>query len=173
MSSISNPPLTTRQVGWLLLSLAAILLAVITVVHIQRADLRRQTYIVNFSARARVGIGTNVLVAGLVVKDQPQTVLIRVLGPSLRAYGVADALADPVVQVVHQGSGKEVGRNDNWQEARQPRFAGDLREHRPKDRHECLLLLRLEPGSYSVVVEGVKRSEGVALLEVFRIMERD
>lgn len=163
--------LTARQRWWLLFSLATIAFVVFAMVDIQRADLRKATYIVNFSSRAYVGKGTHVLVSGLVVKDQPQTVLIRVLGPSLRAFGLADALADPVVQVVHQASGREVGRNDNWTEARQSRFSGDLREHRPKDRLECLLLLRLEPGSYSIVVEGVNRTEGVALLEVFRVKD--
>ena len=167
--SLSDLPIHLRW--WLALAVIAIFGAVFTLIQIHRADQSRQTYIVNFSCRARVGTGPNVLVSGLVVKERTQTVLVRVLGPTLATFGIQDALADPVLQVVHQGSGREVGRNDNWTDLRHPRLTGDLRELRPKDRREPVLILRLEPGTYSLVVEGRNQTQGVALLEVFRVKD--
>jgi hypothetical protein len=56
--------------------------------------------LINTAVRAQVGTGANVLIPGLVVSDgAPKTVLIRAVGPTLASFGVAGALAEPVVSL--------------------------------------------------------------------------
>jgi hypothetical protein len=51
----------------------------------------------NISTRERVGTGENVLIGGFIITgDQPKTVVLRAIGPSLTSRGVAGPLLDPV-----------------------------------------------------------------------------
>ncbi|MCX6943602.1 MAG: immunoglobulin domain-containing protein [Opitutales bacterium] len=54
----------------------------------------------NVSARAQVGTGDGVLIAGFVVDGTAsRTVLIRAVGPTLGTYGVGGVLADPQLEL--------------------------------------------------------------------------
>ncbi|MEI8257425.1 MAG: hypothetical protein WCJ30_17260, partial [Deltaproteobacteria bacterium] len=73
--------------------------------------------LINVSARAQVGTGDGVLIAGFVIDGTAsRTVLIRAVGPTLGAYGVGGALADPQLELTHTVSGATVvvASNDNW-----------------------------------------------------------
>ena len=63
------------------------------------------TRIANVSARAKVGTGDGVLIAGLVVGGNTTCrLLARVVGPTLSTLGVSGALADPTVELYGPGS---------------------------------------------------------------------
>jgi hypothetical protein len=56
--------------------------------------------LINVATRAFVGSGVQQLIGGFIVKGTTgKSVLIRAVGPSLSAFGVAEALPDPVLRV--------------------------------------------------------------------------
>ena len=68
----------------------------------------------NMSTRGSVGTGDNVLISGFIVGDvRSATVVVRVLGPSLAAFGVSRPLSDPVL-TIYDSKGSAIVTNDNW-----------------------------------------------------------
>jgi len=69
--------------------------------------------LVNLSARGLLGSGEESLIAGFVVAgDSPLRVMVVVRGPSLAAFGVADAASDPALELFRGDT--LVVSNDNW-----------------------------------------------------------
>ena len=55
----------------------------------------------NISTRLNVGTEDNVLIGGLIISGtSPKKVLVRGVGPSLSAFGVPNALADPTLELL-------------------------------------------------------------------------
>lgn len=92
--------------------------------------------------------------------------VLRALGPSLSAYGIVNALADPTLEL-HDGNGTLVRFNDNWGDnavqARQISLTGLA----PTDIRESGMAVTLEPGNYTAIVRGKDNSFGLALFEVY------
>jgi hypothetical protein len=72
--------------------------------------------LVNLSARAQVGTGGNILIAGFVIEGtKPKTVFVRASGPALAPFGVSGVLPDPSIQVDSTSSnGTPVATNSGW-----------------------------------------------------------
>lgn len=69
--------------------------------------------LINRSTRGDVGTGENILIGGFIVTgNAPKKVLVRAIGPSLTAFGVAGALADPRLRVFNGAA--LIAENDNW-----------------------------------------------------------
>jgi len=121
----------------------------------------------NISTRGRVETGDNVLIGGFIIDGTvPKKVLIRARGPSLAAYGVNGALANPVLQLY---SGQAViASNDDWGNA--PNVA-DIKATgvAPTDPLESAILTTVDPGPYTAIVSGAGASGGVGIVEVFEI----
>lgn len=155
----------------------------ISLIEVYRADDPTRTRLVNVSVRSQTGSGANVPIGGFVLSGvQRKTVLIRVAGPALAASGVSNPLADPTVTIHDQRSKAIVGSNDNWDQ----QSAGDAESTPeaieaatrsigatpfPRGTKDAALLLTLEPGAYTAVVQGVNNAQGVSLLEVFELAE--
>ena len=125
----------------------------------------------NVSARTQVGTGTNVLIVGFVVSgNSPRQVLIRGIGPTLSAFGVGGALADPQLELFGSDTTAALQLNDNWGgsgtlvEAFTRTGAFNLANATSRD---AVLLVTLPPGNYTAKVSGVGNTTGVALLEVY------
>ena len=117
----------------------------------------------NISTRLRIGTGDNTMVGGFIITgNQPKTVIVRGIGPSL---GIAGALADPIIEV-HGPSGEVLAQNDNWPNATtsQEIVGSGLS---PANHLESALWETLNPGAYSVIVRGKNDSTGIALFEVY------
>lgn len=128
---------------------------------------------VNLSTRALVRTGDGVLIGGFVVQGPAyKRMLIRAVGPSLRTFGVTNALADPIVTVY---SGPEpVATNDRWEVsesaagvAAASRSAGAFALVQGSE--DAALLITMPPGAYTVEVRGKGNTEGVALLEIYDV----
>ena len=124
----------------------------------------------NLSTRGFVDIGNNVMIGGFILgpDDAPNAnVLVRAIGPSLAAFGVTDALADPVLEL-HDVNGTLIASNDNWTDSTQ---AADIEATglAPTNDLESAILMSLPPSSYTAVVSGSEDSTGVALVEVYRL----
>jgi hypothetical protein len=53
------------------------------------------------------------MIGGFIIGgDQPTKVIVRALGPSLTAFGVSNALQDPILEL-HDGEGSLIFQNDN------------------------------------------------------------
>jgi len=71
------------------------------------------TRLTNISTRGFVGPGNQVLIEGLVINGpDPVRMLITVKGPSLSAFGVTGALADPSL-AIYDSAGRQIAANDN------------------------------------------------------------
>ena len=65
----------------------------------------------NISMRLPIATGENVLIGGFIIAGStPKKVIVRALGPSLTAKGVAGALADPVLELHRTGRQRDVER---------------------------------------------------------------
>ena len=120
----------------------------------------------NISTRGQILGGDELLIGGFIVgAGGPKPVVVRGLGPSLTADGVANALADPTL-ALHDANGNLIASNDNWQDgpnAQEISHEG-LAPSQPK---EAALSATLSPGDYTVVVSGVNGTTGVGLVEVY------
>jgi hypothetical protein len=73
---------------------------------------RHPALLQNLSARAAVGTGDNALIGGLLMEYG--FVTLRGIGPSLKSFGLTNALADPTLEV-HDQTGAQIF-NDNWKD---------------------------------------------------------
>ena len=135
----------------------------------------RSHAIVNVSTLGKVGRGES-LVSGFVITGKSsRSVLVRAIGPTLSAFGVTDALAQPVLSV-YQGS-QLVATNSGWAGVNGANAdtitdafdrAGAFRLVDEGSR-DAALILSLAPGAYTVQVKAADGSAGSALLEVYEL----
>jgi glucose/arabinose dehydrogenase len=119
----------------------------------------------NTSGRSQVGIGENVAISGFIVTGTAsKRVGVRGLGPSLARFGVANALADPVVALL-RGNGSLVLANDNWKNTQQTEITNAGLE--PSNDKEAALIAMLTPGNYTAILTGKNGGTGVGLAEVY------
>ena len=129
-----------------------------------------QPRLANVSARAQVGTGENILVAGFIINgNAPMRVMIRGLGPTLTNFGVQSTLADPQL-TVYDGAQTPVNSNDNWgtfpDQDSIIAAGGDKSGSYALDAHDAVLILDLPPGGYTAQLSGVNKGTGVGLLEI-------
>jgi hypothetical protein len=124
--------------------------------------------LVNISTRVNVGVGEDVLIGGFIIEgNQLKKVILRAIGPSLGALGVAGALQDPKIEL-HDATGALLQTNDNWQDSPD---AGDISASSlaPSDPREAAIVASLAPASYTVIVSGVNNTTGVGLVESYAL----
>ncbi len=127
----------------------------------------------NLSVRSRAGSGSQALVVGFVLGGSatPNTgaLLLRGAGPTLAAFGVADALADPFL-TVYSGT-TAIATNDNWagdaQVAAASAAQGAFAFSSASSKDAALHVPRLAPGPYTVHLTGPGTPTGVALAEIY------
>ena len=130
-----------------------------------RPDLRAVTNLGNLSTRGRVTQGENVLIGGMIVTgSMTKRVIIRAIGPSLSAIGVAGPLANPKVTLFNSQA-QVLATNNNWQDAQAAEIAATGLA--PTNPNEAAIIATLAPGNYTAVVEGEGGTTGVALVEFY------
>lgn len=127
--------------------------------------------LVNASARAQVGTGMNVLIAGFTLSGNlNKRILLRGIGPALTAFGITGALANPRLEVFRGDI--RVRENDDWGGTAELRAAfsasGAFALLNPASR-DSALIVELAPGSYTAQVSGVGGMTGVGLIEVYEL----
>lgn len=122
------------------------------------------------SARNQVGTGSDILIAGVALSGiGSKQVLIRAVGPTLAAFGVAGALVDPRLQVLN-ASGATVATNDNWDASLAPYFSQVGAFALADGSKDAALLVTLEAGAtYTVQVAGADGGKGEALVEIYEV----
>ena len=127
--------------------------------------------LINISARAQVGTGSNVLIAGFVIGGSTaKTVLIRASGPALGQFGLTGTLQDPTLELV--GSAGVIATNGTWggqaEIAAAAAGVGAFAWSDPASR-DAAILITLPPGSYTAVLSGAGGDSGLALIEIYDV----
>ncbi len=124
--------------------------------------------LVNISTRARAETGENVLIGGFILGNGggSKDVVVRVLGPSLGARGVAFPLLDPSLQLF-DSSGGLIASNDDWMSNANEQAIVDS-GLAPTDPRESAILTALGPGNFTAVATGIDgTTNNIALVEVY------
>lgn len=129
------------------------------------------TRLTNISARAFSGTGDGALTAGFVIAGSgSETLLIRGIGPALTQFGVGGALARPQLTLFNS-AGVAIGTNTTWggSAALAAAFAQVGAFPLSANSADSALLVNLPPGLYTVAVNGVSNTTGIALIEVYEV----
>ena len=139
--------------------------------------------LINISSRGTVSPGAGALIGGFVVTGTSvKSVLVRGVGPGLKAFGVGDALSDPVLSVFDE-NGNVVAQNLGW--SSQAITGADQASITAQDitdvgtgvgaftlaagSGDTALIANLPPGSYTFQVTSSSNATGEALGEVYEI----
>lgn len=130
--------------------------------------------LLNVSTGGFVGGGAETLIGGFVISGTSRNnVLVRGIGPSLRGFGVTDAVDDSAI-TVYRGA-QVIATNDDWganPNATQLSFtfaqvgAFDLAA---SSKDAALILSNLAPGAYTVVLSGKGAVSGRGMIEIYEL----
>lgn len=124
----------------------------------------------SISARALVGTGDKILIAGVIIGGSgAKTLLIRGVGPQLATYGVPGVLTQPDL-VLYRGT-TEVARNSGWGTAANTAWIKSVAAEvgtfaLPDNSRDAGMVVTLLPGLYTAQVSGAGGTTGVALAEM-------
>jgi polygalacturonase len=127
----------------------------------------------NLSARSVAGSGDATLIVGFFIAGTGQKkLLIRGVGPTLTAFGVVGALADPQLALYSEQT--LIGGNDKWgSTAAAPAIVSAAAQvgafMLPDGSKDAVLLVTLPPGAYTTQVSGVGGATGIALVEIYEV----
>jgi hypothetical protein len=125
----------------------------------------------NISTRGSVQTADNVMIGGFSLggsSTKPVKIVVRALGPSLKAAGISNALSNPTLELF-DNNGQRVAFNDNWTD--DPNQAAQLQALKIAPGHaaESALVTTLPPGLYTAVVAGQGGGVGIGLIEVYAV----
>ncbi len=135
----------------------------------------RGTRLANVSTRAYVATGEHVAIVGFAVAGtETRRLLVRGIGPALRAYDVNDPLADPRLTLYDLDSGGAIATDDDWASdgnadvvrssaVSAGAFALD------EGSTDAAVVVDLPPGVYTAVIEGNHGTTGTALVETYEV----
>lgn len=141
-------------------------------------DVSGTARLMNLSTRAQVGTGSGIIISGLVIApgDGRRQILVRAIGPALTGFGVAGALADPVISIVNNSAPTvQIAANDNWSATTaavaslKAAFTQSGAFPLTEGSKDAAVITDLAPGSYSIQVSGANNTTGQALVEVYDI----
>ncbi len=116
-----------------------------------------------------IGATSEVTVPFSISGTTNKSVLIRVSGPALEAFGVS-GMPDPILDLLKGTT--LLARNDNWGGTRNVAYVtlqvGTFPWINGASR-DAALIATLPPGTYSAVVSGVNGSAGMVLIEVYEL----
>jgi thermitase len=136
-----------------------------------------QTRLVNVSARCKVGVGDEVVIAGAILGDPAQAnnplfprrrILAFGKGPSM-TY-LTGVLANPLLEV-RNSAGTLITSNDQWQniDGTSTGLQDELVESgfAPASLNESAVWPTFRPGSYTMTLKGVSSGTGTGLIELY------
>ena len=102
--------------------------------------------------------------------SQPATVIVRAIGLSLKAGGIAGALFDPMI-TVYDANQQQIAVNDDWFVGANAETIASFHLDPPNSR-ESALYLTLLPGAYTAVAQSFTDAQhppatGVGLFELY------
>ncbi len=127
--------------------------------------------LVNISTRG-IATAQDKLIAGFVVTELHRRVLVRAIGPTLGAFGLSGAMADPFFSI--RKGGTPIYFNGNWSTrfdaAETINAAAQVGAFAlPLGSKDAAMVVELEPGAYTVQVEPETGAGGHVLVEVYAL----
>jgi hypothetical protein len=139
----------------------------IALAEVYELDTSSPSQLLNISTRGSVETADKVLIGGFILHgSNPAHVLLRAIGPELKARGVPNALQDPNMEL-RDANGALVMANDNWKDKQETQIKAT--GVAPTDDREPAILQLLKVGNYTAIVRGKNESTGVALVEAYRL----
>lgn len=129
--------------------------------------------LVNLSSRVRIADDGSPIMAGLVIDGaMPKRLLVRGIGPGLRAFGLTEAVSRP--QIVLRRSGVIVAAAGAWHQqsnAAEIRTATDAAQAFPLEDNslDAAMVLELDAGAYTIEVSSADGAGGMALIEAYEL----
>lgn len=127
----------------------------------------------NLSARSRFSASEDNLIGGFVVAGPAHgRILIRAVGPTLEALGVAKAVADPELKLF---AGTElIAANDRWHASPDARTIADATKavgafSLAALSEDAALFVTFPPGAYTAQIQSRSGRSGVVLLEIYEV----
>ena len=121
----------------------------------------------NLSTRGLVAADNPLILGFAIAGNEPRRVLLRAVGPGLKAFGVTDALAATNLQVF-DAKGALLATNEGWAAAELVAAAATTGAFPlVSGSADSALVLRLAPGSYTMQVANPRGSSGIALAEIY------
>lgn len=127
-----------------------------------------QPRLLNVSARGTLAGSSGRLMAGFFVSgNDTQLILFRAIGPTLSAFGVSGASANPRLEVFNADA-MSVAKNDDWADVKVIKDAATAvgAFPLPSNSQDAAVMLYAGPGTYSVHVSG---DPGIVLLEIYEV----
>jgi hypothetical protein len=122
----------------------------------------------NISTRAFVETGNNIVIAGFIVGSHSgnDKIIVRGMGPSLTAAGIANALSDPKLELRDQNGALLIANND-WQDNAAQAAEISSAGLAPGNNLEAAIAATLPVGLYTALLSGMNNGSGVGLVEVY------
>jgi hypothetical protein len=128
----------------------------------------------NISTRGFVQLGDSVLIGGFTVTNQPVNVIVEASGPSLKPFGVGNAMDNPQLEL-HDANGT-IAANDDWQTTQIGGVitgdqSGAIQQSglAPSNPAESALIARLSPGGYTAIMHGANNTSGVGVIAIYTL----
>lgn len=133
--------------------------------------LQAQSRLINLSSQTAVPV-SGVTGTFRIDGSASKTMLIRAVGPTFGAFGIAGTLADPQLSITNVITGTTVATNDDWgsaANAAQVATASALIGALPliAGSKDAVVYATLPPGTYSATVTGAAGSTGTVLFEIY------
>ena len=126
------------------------------------------TKLANISTRAFVNTGDGIVIAGFILGNHNgnDRIVVRGIGPSLTAFGISNALADPTLEL-RDNNGALLVANNNWQD--DPAQAAQLTAAglAPTNPLESAIAATMSPGAYTALLVGLNNRTGVGVVEIY------
>jgi hypothetical protein len=122
----------------------------------------------NISTRAFVSTGDDIVIAGFILggNNGNDRIVVRGIGPSLGAFGVPDALANPTLEL-RDGNGALLMANNDWQDDSTQAAELTSAGLAPTNQLESGIAATLPPGPYTALLAGLNNGTGNGVVEVY------
>ncbi len=123
----------------------------------------------NIATRGLVQAGDKLMIAGFIVQNAPVKAVVRAIGPSLAAFGIANALPDTTLQLPDQ-NGALVVEDDDWKirsNGTSQQAELEATGLQPTDDREAAFVTTLQPGQYTAQLRGKPEQTGIGVVQVY------
>jgi hypothetical protein len=106
------------------------------------------------------------MIGGFIIQKGPVRAVVRAIGPSLTAFGIANALPDTTLQLRNQ-NGAIVRENDNWKTDAAQKQELESVGLQPSHDLEAALVATIPPGQYTAQARGKGQASGIGVVQVY------
>lgn len=113
--------------------------------------------------------GENILISGFIIQapnGATKRTLVRAIGPSLTEKKVANAMANPHLELFNS-AGNSIFPNDNWKDSQRANI--EATQLAPEEDLESAILATLGAGSYTAHMSSADGGTGIGLAEVYDV----